>query len=461
MSEANKKAMIIGLDCAAPKLIFEDWKSHLPNLSKLMEEGGYGKLKSSDPPITCPAWMSMMSSKSPGKLGFYGFRNRKDYSYDKLKFATSASVKEDLLWDVLGRNKKKSIILGVPQTYPPKRINGCLVTSFLTPSTDAQFTYPSFLKEEIKENIGDYIIDVRNFRTEDKDNLLEEIYEMTKVRFKTARYLLDKKPWDFFMMVEMGVDRIHHGFWKYHDKNHPKYEPGNKYENAIKDYYKYVDKEIGTLLERTDDDTLIMVVSDHGAKKMDGGIAINEWLIEKGYLKIKARPNEATRIRDIEIDWDNTKAWAFGGYYSRIFLNVKDREPNGMVKEEEYEQTRDELIKTLEGITDEDGNSLGTRVLKPQEIYEECKNIPPDLIAYFGDLDWRAIGSIYSKPKKYIYANDTGPDDANHDHYGIYISNKSNKKKLSNLDLRDITPTVLDYFGIEIPKDMEGKVINR
>jgi predicted AlkP superfamily phosphohydrolase/phosphomutase len=79
-------------------------------------------------------------------------------------------------------------------------------------------------------------------------------------------------------MVEMGPDRMHHGFWKFMDPEHRKHEPGNPYESAILDYHRHVDSLIGRLLERADDDTVVFVVSDHGAKRLDGGIRINEWL---------------------------------------------------------------------------------------------------------------------------------------------------------------------------------------
>ena len=232
----KKKVLVIGLDCAAPQLVFERWKDELPNIKRLMERGVFGKLRSIVPPITCPAWMCMMTGKDPGQLGIYGFRNRGDYSYNNLRFPTSKSVKEDTVWDILSRNGKKVILLGIPLTYPPKPVNGLVISSFLTPSTDSEYTYPGDLKGEIEALVGDYIIDVENFRTQDKENLLVQIYDMTHKRFRVAKYLLEEKEWDFFAMVEMGVDRIHHGFWKFIDPEHRKYQIGNPFENSIKDY---------------------------------------------------------------------------------------------------------------------------------------------------------------------------------------------------------------------------------
>ena len=127
-------------------------------------------------------------------------------------------------------------------------------------------------------------MDVPQFRTEDKAFLLQQINDMTRKRFKVLRYLMDEKPWDFFMFVEMGVDRIHHGCGPRHDATHRNHDPHSPFEHAIRDYYRYLDEEIGTLLERLPENTHVMVVSDHGVKKMDGGICINEWLRREGYL---------------------------------------------------------------------------------------------------------------------------------------------------------------------------------
>ena len=458
----DKKVLIIGLDCATPQLVFDQWREELPNLKRLMEGGVYGELESSVPPITVPAWASMMTSKNPGRLGFYGFRNRADYSYDRMRIATSREVTEDTVWDILSRANKNVILVGVPQTYPPKPINGYMITSFLTPSTKSQYTYPDGFKEEVESLVEEYMLDVENFRTEDKDWLLRQIHLMTEKRFKVVKHLLREKEWDFFMLVEIGLDRIHHGFWKYFDPQHPKHQPGSPYANATRDYYKYLDEEIGEILESLDDNTVVMVVSDHGAKKMDGGICVNEWLMKEGYLKLKEKPEGIVPLEKVEVNWKKTRAWGAGGYYGRIFLNVKGREPEGIIKPKHYERVRDELVAKLTALTDEKGNPIGTRVIKPQDVYPECRNIPPDLIVYFGDLDWRSVGSV-GLDRIHTFENDTGPDDANHAVNGIFIMydprGEHGGRKLEGLQLMDVAPTVLDLIGLPVPGDMEGKVI--
>lgn len=460
MINNGRKVLVIGLDCATPQLLFDRWGDELPNFKKILGRSVYGELDSTIPPITVPAWTSMMSSKSPGVLGFYGFRNRKNYSYDEMYFATSQAVKDDRVWDILSRAGKKSILVGVPQTYPPKPLNGCMISGFLAPDTDSQYTYPAELKGEIEGVAGEFILDVKKFRTDDKDYLIKQIYEMTENRFQVVNYLMETKEWDFFMFVEMGIDRIHHGLWKYFDEQHKKYKPGSPYENAIKEYYHYVDQQVGQLLTKVDRQTVVFIVSDHGAQRMDGGICINEWLMREGYLKLKSMPSEITPLKNDNIDWSHTKAWGSGGYYGRLFLNVKGREPQGVIDPEDYEKVRDELIAKLEAIEDENGANINTRVFRPRDIYPQVKNVAPDLIIYFGNLTWRSVGSVGFGTIR-TSENDTGPDDANHAQHGIFIMNNSGLAagRKSGLHLMDMAPTILRLFNLSVPEDMEGKSI--
>jgi len=444
----KKRLLVIGLDCATPQLVFDQLKSDMPNLAKLARNGTYGLMKSTIPPITVPAWMAMMTGKDPGELGIYGFRNRVDYSYDGMGIVSSRSVTEPKVWDKPAFAGKKSVLLGIPLTYPPPQVNGWLVSCFLTPDTSFNYTYPKELKDEIKANCGDYIIDVDDFRTDDKQALLGRIFALTENRFKTAEYLMKTKDWDFFMMVEMGPDRLHHGFWKYCDPTHPKYDKDSPFRDAFKDYYSFLDQKIGRLLEFVDNDTAIMIVSDHGAKKMVGGICVNEWLIKNNYLKISEYPNEVVPLSKVKIDWPKTIAWGAGGYYSRIFLNVAGREPQGVIPPSDYEKVRDELAAALESIEDGKGNNIGTKVFKPENVYKKTKRIPPDLIVYFGNLDWRSVGSVGSN-KIHTFENDTGPDDANHAEDGIYIyydGRQGDGGVMENLSIYDIAPQILAYY---------------
>jgi predicted AlkP superfamily phosphohydrolase/phosphomutase len=407
-----------------------------------------------------------MSSKDPGTLGFYGFRNRGDYSYEKNTLANSNSVKTDRVWDVLSRAGKKVITVGVPQTYPPRPVNGIQVGCFLSPSTknpERPYTYPASVMQEIDSIVGEYLVAVPNFRTDDKDYLLRQIYTMTEKRFKLVKKWIAEKDWDFFMFVEMGTDRIHHGMWKYHDPTHHKYEVHPTYNECIHNYYHYIDGEIGQILDLVDlDNTTVFIVSDHGAKKMDGGICVNEWLIQEGYLTLNSMPASLTSIDKCEIDWSKTKVWGDGGYYARMFLNVEGREPQGIVKVGEVESLRNELKAKFEALVDPAGVNIGTTVFKPEEVYHEVNGVPPDLIVYFGDLFWRSVGTV-GHGSIYTFDNDTGPDDCNHAQFGIVIKHNPAVdegvcgRELTGLQLMDIVPTILKQLDVPVPADMQGK----
>ena len=456
----RKKVVVIGLDCATSKTLFEDFLDDCPNIKKLMENGVYGKLRSSDPPITVPAWMVMSTGKSAGTLGIYGFRHRKDNSYTKYYISNSQMIKEPKIWDIIGREGLISIILGVPPTFPVQPLNGYLVSGFITPDTLSNYTYPLELKIEIAEKLGDYIFDVP-FRNVAREDLLINIHEMTNVHFNTIKYLLKSKEWDYCQFVIIGLDRLHHGFWKYYDKNHDRYEQGNIFESAMKNYYKKLDREIGDILNLLDSDTLVFIVSDHGAKAMKGCICVNIALEKMGLLKFKKKHDPGTRFQDAKIDWQNTYAWGWGGHYARIFLNLKGREENGIIPQEEYEEWRDKISKLIKELPDNHGNPMKTKILKTNEIYSKIRGDEPDLIVYFDDLNWRSAGTI-GYNTMYLDENDIGPEYAVHDYYGIFIIYDPKKKigkMLEPKNILDIAPTILNTFEIDIPKDMEGELI--
>jgi predicted AlkP superfamily phosphohydrolase/phosphomutase len=469
-----EKVCVLGLDCAEPSLVFERYREELPFLARLMARGCYGPLESTVPPITVPAWMCMMTGCDPGTLGIYGFRNRRDRSYGALEFANSHMVCVPTLWELLGEQGKESLIVGVPLTYPPKPLKGALVSDFLAPSTQEEYTYPPELRQEIAQVVGDYLLDARGFREKDRDALLAEIYTMTERRFTLAKHLLTTRPWNLFVMVEMGPDRMHHAFWRYMDAHHPFHQPEHRFANAIRDYYRFLDAQIEALVQLLDENTLLLVVSDHGAKRMVGGFCFNEWLMQEGYLVLKTVPETPTKFSPEMVDWSRTRAWGDGGYYGRLFLNVRGREPQGTVPPEEVEALKQELIQRIEALSDENGQLMGNRVFRSEEVYTSCRGVPPDLIVYFGDLHWRSVGSV-GHNTLWTHTNDTGPDDANHAPFGIFLMGDVKALRdteapakapdatdaLNGLSLYDIAPTVLNAFDLPVPANMRGKIIER
>lgn len=457
------RVLVLGLDCASPQLVFDEFKADLPVLSSLMRQGVWGELESCIPCITIPAWSSMLTSRDPGVLGCYGFRNRMDYSYDAMGIADSGTIRSKRVWDYLSEADRQSVVIGVPQTYPVRPINGHLISGLLTPGLESTFTFPAVFKQEVLKVAPHYAFDVKNFRSMDRAKLLQHIFDMNEVQFNVVEHTLKSKPWDFFMYVNIGVDRVHHGFWRYHDPQHRLHEANSVFAHAIRDYYKAVDERIGRLLAALDDDVVVLIVSDHGVKRMDGGICINEWLWHNGWLTLKTPPvpGKIFPFEKAEVDWTRTKAWASGGYYGRVFLNVAGREPLGIIQPSDYEQVRDELGALLAAIPGPEGQPLHTQLFKPQLIYDEIQNYPPDLMIYFGDLHWRAVGSL-GYGQYHTLENDIGPDDANHDVNGLFILHDPKSSvhgPIERHQLMDIAPTVLEHLKVSVPTTLQGKHI--
>ena len=455
------KVLVIGLDCAAPELVFGQFRRDLPNISHLMQTGAYARMESCHPPITIPAWMVMSTSINPGRLGLYGFRHRRGHSYKEGWIANSLSVKEEKIWNILARAGKRVCIVGVPPSYPPPPIpNGELVSCFITPDSNRDYTYPPELKKEIEGLVGPYPFDLE-FRTDQRETLLKDLYDMTEKHFQIIEHLITTRKWDYFQFVEIGVDRMHHAFWKFFDKEHPKYTPGNPFEHVGLDYYKRLDEHIGRLLTLTPKDTVVLVVSDHGAKGMRGAFCVNEWLIREGYLVLKETPKEVIDLDKAEVDWSKTKAWAWGGYYARVFFNIKGREADGVIAPSDFQRERNELTKKLMEIRDPNGRKMENRVYRPEDLYTVSIGDKPDLMVYFDDLYWRSAGTL-GHGSLYLSENDTGPDDAVHAQHGIFILYDPKLQpigQIPDVKILDIAPTLLKRMGVTVPPTMEGQPI--
>ncbi len=452
------KICILGLDCCAPEIIFSD--ERLANIRRLMDAGVWGRLESVIPPITVPAWMCMSTSQDPGSLGVYGFRNRTDHSYSGMGFANSRSITALAMWDQVAREGKKSILVGVPPGYPPRKVNGIAVGCFLTPDTTKdEFTHPPEVKQKLHELTGHYEVDVQGFRTDKKDWLKKEIFELSRKQWTAVKWLLRNQEWDYFHYVDIGMDRVHHGFWDSYDPKHVQHVPGNPYQNVIPEYYRWIDSQMGEVLEMLDNDTIVLLVSDHGARRLDGGFVVNEWLVREGLLVLDEQPAQVTPLSKLKVNWAKTKVWSEGGYYARVFLNVQGREPQGAIPKQDYERFRDELKAKFEALTDDKGQPLGSLVFKPEEIYKSVHNVAPDLIVHFGALAWRSIGGV-GYGRLHVQENDTGPDACNHAQFGMFLLAAPNcplHGEYTGAKLLDIAPTLLDLAGYDIPPSMQGR----
>ncbi|RLG83148.1 MAG: nucleotide pyrophosphatase, partial [Thermoprotei archaeon] len=405
-------------DSAPPRIVYEGYGVELGALKELGEDGARFIMRSCHPPITIPAWMVMFTGRTPGELGIYGFRHRRPGDVKESYIVNSNHVKAPTLWNILGGRGLRVGVVGVPPTYPPKPVHGFLVTDFTTPDPSKPYTFPPWLKREIEERYGSYIFDVV-YRSHEKDRVAKEVFQMTRQHLQVVTHLLLNKKWDLFIYVEVGVDRVQHAFWKYFDEQHPRHVKHPVYSRVIPEYYRMIDTWLGEVRKLLPRDTILVVLSDHGAKAMKGAFVVNQWLQEQGYLKLREEPKRPGQDLGADmIDWQHTVAWGWGGYYSRIFINLRGREPHGIVEKRYYEDTVKQLKEDIARIKGPSGEQWQNWVYTPYELYPRVEGDAPDLIAYFDDLSWRAAGTL-GWNTKYLPENDRGPDDAVHDWNGV------------------------------------------
>jgi len=454
------RLIVVGLDCAPPSIVFDRYRGAMPTIARAMGRGLWGPLRSTVPPITVPAWASMTSGRDPGELGLYGFRNRSARVAYAMTTSTSDDVHVDRLWDLVERAGKKAAALYVPPTWPPPKTSATIVSCMLTPGPDVVHTQPSTLAQELHSRFGPHTPDLDDDGTLDADGVLEALLAMSRQHFDVAEHVLTTRDPDFLMMVELGTDRLHHALWPAMDPSDPRHDPSSPHGRGARDYYRYLDARIAQLMGRAGDATLL-VVSDHGARPLLGGVRVNELLRRIGWLVLKNAPSSETALDLADVDWSRTRAWSEGGYYARIFLNVRGREPEGALDPRAVDDAKRELQRLLERI-EENGTTIESRLVRPEQAYREVNGVAPDLLCFFGDLTHRSLGGVGARNVLATIEeveNDRGRGGANHDWDGIFVLAGPEIDPIGQVtgaSILDVAPTCLRLLGLDVPPEMRG-----
>jgi len=427
----KKKVLVFGIDGGTFDLLLP-WmeKGLLPNLKKIKEGGISGVLKSSIPPVTVPAWNSFMTGKNPGKHGVYFFLVKRPDSYEEIPVNFS-NMEGRTLWEILSDQGYKVGVLNVPLTYPPQRVNGVLISGFLTPAGKRDFMYPPQLVDEIEEKFGKYYLHPRNldidayFSNKTVAYLLQDCRSMMLYKFEVTKYLIESRDLDFLMLHIWSTDRIQHLLWNIIDKNHPHYRAdlAEKYYDEIVSFYSELDRQIGEVIDMHDSSATTFVISDHGFCGVSKSIDLNVWLLKEGYIKLKR--GFLTRLRFFlwrggftlegvsrlwlrmmskmgvwlrnkfviapadfhnliysgkkwlflslgDINWSRTQAYCKPGIgQGQIFINLKGREPQGVVNPgQDYDNLKKEIIQKLRDFMNEvTGNKTTVEIYTKEEIY--------------------------------------------------------------------------------------------
>ena len=453
-TRTQARVCLIGLDSVPPALLFHKFWPHLPNLRRLATTGGAGVLTSCDPPITVPAWATMLTGHDPGTLGLYGFHDRVNHTYDDRRLASSWSYTRPPLWELLSAVGLHSYVLGVPHTYPPRPFLGRMVTGLLTPPDVGVATHPEHMAPQVRAMLGTPSLDIADFRHTPLPALVAQVERASRGLFTLATHWATGDDWSLLALVDMGPDRLQHALWRYAFADHPQHVPGHPLQDALLRYYVLLDKLLGKLVEPLDDATLVLVVSDHGACAMHRAVALNTWLIQHGYLTLRRTPPGPQPLAATDVDWGRTQAWVDGGYVGRLYVNQQGREPCGVVPEAATEALLDKLAQHLCATLPVPPQPH--RFLRPKELYADLQGCAPDMLIYLANLRWRAIASVgWDTPL--VDNNDRGPDGANHDEHGVIMMRGPASRELApRQTIYDVAPTVLAHLQVDIPASMPG-----
>lgn len=458
-------AIVIGLDSVPPGLAFGEHRDRMPFLAGLCRRGAYGPLRSTDPPITIPAWVSMTTGRTPAELGIYGFRNRRPGSRG-LDLVTPADLAFPRLWDLAADAGLRSAIVSVPLTYPPPAhpaiaATGCL----LTPGPKSAWASPAGLKPELEARFGPYLVDVEGFRALDPGGVLEGCRALTRQHFAILRHLVATRAPAFAMMVDLGPDRLHHALLRAALPSHPLHDPASPLAREAADYYALLDDEIAATCALAGEETAVLVVSDHGVRPLRGSVCVNEWLMREGYLHLLEAPASPTPLSRCRVDWSRTRAFGEGGYHSRIFFNVEGREPGGIVPPGELAAEAAELAQRARSLRGPSGEPMETRALAPEALYGPGprRGAPPDLTIYWDGLAMRSAGTL-GHGRLFLAGSDGGPDDANHDLHGIFAAAGGPIPRLGRVDglrVEDVFATVAGALGLAVPPGAGRSILSR
>ena len=432
------KVFVLGLDGTPYSLVVNLLKEgRLPNFARIVKGGSLVKINSVVPTVSAVAWASFMTGKNPGKHNIFGFVERSLDPFD-IRVVSADMLRGDTLWDLLNCDGKRTIVMNVPVTYPPKEIDGILISGFLAPSVD-KATYPPEVANLLKK-MG-YIIDVDPWLArESRDNFLSQLHRALRKRFEVAFYLMKKEEWDFFMCHVMETDRLHHFFWRQMEENHPM--------DAARFYnlYTVVDDLIGELKNRLPREASLVVVSDHGFCRTKQEVELNYWLARQGLLKFTT--DDPQSLADI-----HPESRAYSLIPGRIFINLKGREPSGSVEPgRDYDRTRQKIIGMLLALRDPKD---GVPVVKDAILRERL---------YVGPATANAADIIAAPNEGYelkaqldateLYR--TSELSGTHTYEDAFLFVENGAAPRTGLNISDAMPTILELMGCQMPRNIDS-----
>jgi len=498
---ANRPRLLcIGLDGATLDIVEPLVEAgHLPVLQRLMARGACGRLASTQPPLSPPAWATFATGTNPGVHGVFDFVSRSEDG--EFRVSNGNSVRVPTFWARLSAAGRRVGVINVPITYPPQPVDGFMISGMDAPRKSVATTYPPELGAEITARFGTYWVErhtasllpvsARAFSR----RYVAETVEMMERRGEVARWLLAKENPDVLVVVFIGTDRLQHldGRALHAITGRRGLDAASLAQNPVATAYRAADAEIGRLLAAVDESWHVLVMSDHGFQPYERVFSLSRWLAEQGYLaldpagmrparsslrsrwwaRVAGRVKAAGQSSPLDrffaaVDWQHTRAYAFGAFGS-VYLNLRGREPHGTVAPADGDALLEEITEKLLRWRDpEAGVAPIVRVTRARDIYRgPLAAWGPDLIletaaGYFIRNSLEGYQPRIVEPAGQ-YSGRQLPHTAMHHPQGLLVlagpAARRGVFQPGDAGIIDLAPTLLYLAGEPAPSYMEGRIL--
>ncbi len=503
----TNRVIVLGIDGATFDIL-DAWiqDGAMPNLARLLNDGTRATLRSTIPPYTPQAWVSMMTGKTPARHGVVDFVERGE---DRVArgFASSTLIEGEAVWDTVSRHGGRVGVVNMPLTYPPREVNGYMVSGLLTPRDRQDYTFPLEIRDELLAVEPQYHPDPYEPLSLELD--LANFLRWTEMGERAARHLWQSHPVDLFISVIQTVDYLQHIVWRALTNPSVRSKtPFNRLYSEVERCVAAVDAAIGERLRWMDEDSTLFLVSDHGFQAATSWFHVNHWLRELGWLQLQPSSgalssswaarlgwstrdlkalvrrldvlglrrhlgranmdrlaNQVSTALNIPIDWNGTLAYAAPPTNEGICINLRGREPNGVVEPgAHYEEVRQQVMFHLAQLRDPNTNrTVVNGVHRREDVYSgQYLDLMPDILLEFEDRPYLVSDSTTASQS--ITPIGDGYVEGRHHPKGVFAAfgpHISAGLTLPELSIVDVAPTLLYALDLPVPANLDGQVVTQ
>jgi len=503
------RILVVGWDGATFSLL-RPWMDEglLPNLSRLCGEGAWGALRTTLPPVSASAWTSFATGANPGKHGLVDFVAPEPGGY-RVTITNARARAVPTLWDLLSQAGRPVVVAGVPGTYPPTPVNGALVSSFLAPGPESQYTFPAELKAELRQYVGDFPLSPSEAnRNRSVERFGEDMLACAAGRMAAFRYLLQHKPWDLAVLVFLSTDMLQHELWHLLDPSHPRHDPALAPEarRVALALFQQLDGYLGELMDLAGEDGVVILMSDHGFGPFHSFLHLNNWLRDQGWLRLK--PGVKTTLKSLafrlgftpmavlrllsavglgglragvkggkkgsllrhvflsfeDVDWGRTQAFAVGNF-GQVYINTVGERTRGCVQPgPEYEVLCQAIAEAALALRDpESADPVVLQVHRRGEIFQgdQVQRLP-DLVVHTDRRRYVSFGHADFGSNRLLEAG--FGQSGHHTMAGILAMRGPGIRPgvaLQEAHILDLAPTMLYLLGQPVPEYMDGQPLSQ